>query len=156
NGAVSGTGNLNQVGPGTLTLTGTNTYTGRTTVENGTLLINGASIHSAHTVNSGATLGGTGTVGDTTVNNGATLAPGDRVNGTLGTLTVDGDLVFETGSRFEVEVNPQGSESDRVAVTGNATLHGGSVAHIGAAGDYDLHSTHTILSAGGSLSGRFD
>lgn len=156
NGAVSGTGNLNQVGPGTLTLTGTNTYTGRTTVENGTLLINGASIYSAHTVNSGATLGGTGTVGSSTVASGGILAPGDRVNGTLGTLTVDGDLVFEAGSRFEVEVNPQGSDSDKVAVTGNAILNGGAVAHIGASGNYNPRSTYTILTAGGALSGAFD
>ncbi len=36
-GNVSGTGNLSQVGPGTLTLTGTSTYTGPTAISAGTL-----------------------------------------------------------------------------------------------------------------------
>ncbi len=38
-GNVSGTGSLNQIGTGTLTLTGTNTYTGGTTITAGTLQI---------------------------------------------------------------------------------------------------------------------
>lgn len=40
-------------------------------------------------------------------------------------------------------------------VTGTASLNGGSVAHVGATGTYDLRSTYTILSAG-TLFGKFD
>src|SRR5690606_21355053 len=42
-----------------------------------------------------------------------------------------------------------------VTVTGRTTLDGGSVAHVGANGNYDIRSTYTILSADGTLSGAF-
>src|SRR5690606_11004733 len=104
----------------------------------------------------GGTLGGSGTVGSgagsmITVASGGTLAPGNS----LGTLAVDGNLVFEAGSRFIVEVDPQGAQSDQVVVTGNASIKGCSVVHIGVHGNYDLHSTYTILSAN-QLTGAFD
>jgi outer membrane autotransporter protein len=83
---------------------------------------------------------------------GGTLAAGNSI----GTLTVDGDLAFAAGSRLAVEVNPKTGESDLVEVTGSAALNGGSVAHVGASGNYDLRSTYTILSADGALVGKFD
>src|SRR3546814_19509896 len=46
--------------------------------------------------------------------------------------------------------------SDRVEVSGDVSLNGGSVVHIGAAGEYELRSTYTILSADGTLTGQFD
>ena len=46
-GAVSGTGSLALLGPGTLTLTGANTYTGGTTVSSGTLVGNTTSLQGA-------------------------------------------------------------------------------------------------------------
>ena len=52
---------------------------------------------------------------------------------------MDGDLTFMAGSRFAVEVNPQGTESDLVKVTGKATLNGGSVAHICVNFYYDMY-----------------
>ncbi|MDS1141695.1 autotransporter domain-containing protein [Pusillimonas sp. SM2304] len=100
----------------------------------------------------GASLAGTGTVGNTTIASGGALAPGNSI----GTLTVDGDLVFDAGSRYLVEVDPQGSGADLVHVTGAATLAGGSVVHIGADGAYDPSSAYRILKADGSLSGAFD
>ncbi|TFL13039.1 autotransporter outer membrane beta-barrel domain-containing protein [Pusillimonas caeni] len=161
-GTISGVGQFKLDGAGTVRLTGDSShFAGTTTLSNGTLLVGDAdgngSLGGSLDVQAGATLGGSGTVGAgagsrVAVASDGTLAPGNSV----GTLTVDGDLVFEAGSRFEVEVDPQGGESDQVAVTGSATLNGGSVAHIGAGGDYDLRSSHTILSAGGALSGRFD
>ena len=101
------------------------------------------------TVNAGGTLAGTGTVGDTMVASGGTLSPGNSI----GKLTVDGDLTFAAGSRFAVEANPLGADSDLVTVTGIANLDG-SVVHVGASGDYDLQSTYRILSAG-DLVGSF-
>ena len=161
-GTISGVGQFKLDGAGTVRLTGDSShFAGTTTLSNGTLLVGDAdgngSLGGSLDVQAGATLGGSGTVGAgagsrVAVASDGTLAPGNSV----GTLTVDGDLVFEAGSRFEVEADPQAGGSDQVAVTGSATLNGGSVAHIGAGGEYDLRSSYTILSAGGALSGRFD
>jgi fibronectin-binding autotransporter adhesin len=65
-GAVSGTGSLNQNGPGgagTLILTGASTYTGATTVSAGTLQVDGVLGNTAVTVQSGNALAGQGTIG---------------------------------------------------------------------------------------------
>src|SRR5690606_19172418 len=102
-------------------------------------------------VNRGGTFGGAGTVGTTTVGLGGTRAPGNSI----GTLTVAGDLRFNAGSVYEVEVDPSGTTSDHVHVTGDAHLAGG-VLHIGENGTYKPFSTYTILTADGGLNGRFD
>lgn len=161
-GTISGTGKFVLDGGGVWRLTGDSSgFTGSTVVRAGTLRVGtadgGGALGGSLDVLSGATLGGSGTVGagpgsTVTLASGGTLAPGNSI----GTLTIDGDLTFEAGSRFAVEVNPEGTDSDKVAVTGNATLNGGSLARIGAAGRYGLRSTYTILSAGGTLSGKFD
>lgn len=161
-GVISGVGQFSLDGTGTVLLTGDSShFAGTTVLAHGTLRVGGTAGNGALggslDIRSGAMLGGSGTVGSgagsaVTVASGGTLAPGNSI----GTLTVDGDLVFEPGSRLAVEVNPQGAGSDRVTVTGKATLHGGSVAHVGANGNYDLRSAYTILTAGGALSGTFD
>ena len=161
-GVISGVGQFSFEGAGTVRLTGDSShFAGTTVLSNGTLLVGDAEgngvLGGSLDVLAGATLGGSGTVGAgagsrVTVASGGILAPGNSI----GTLGIDGDLTFEAGSRFEVEVDPQGSASDRVAVTGNATLHGGAVVHVGADGNYDLRSTYTILTVGGVLSGAFD
>lgn len=160
-GAIAGSGSFFKTGSGTLTLTGgSSDFTGTTTVSGGALLVGGpdgsGALGGNLDVEAGGTLGGSGTLGSgtgsmVTIASGGTIAPGNST----GTLTIDGDLVFAAGSRFAVEVNPDGTDSDLVSVTGDATLDGGAVAHIGATGEYDLRSTYTILSAGGTLSGAF-
>ena len=87
-----------------------------------------------------------------TVANGGTFSPGNSI----GTLTINGDLVFNTDSRYAAEVDPAGVTSDLVHVTGSATLNGGAVAHIGTAGNYALGSSYTILSPDTALSSTFD
>ncbi|WP_080605951.1 autotransporter domain-containing protein [Bordetella bronchiseptica] len=161
-GTLSGTGRFHKQGAGSLLLTGDSAgFTGHATVSAGTLRVGdrhgGGVLGGSLDVQAGATLGGSGTVGSgagsqVTVASGGTLAPGNSV----GTLTVNGDLVLAKGSRFEVEVDPQGTRSDQVAVTGNTTIQGGAVAHVGATGQYQLRSTYTLLTTGGALSGRFD
>lgn len=110
-----------------------------------------ALLQSALTIGSGMTLAGHGTVGSTTIALGGTIAPGSSI----GTLKVDGDLFIEDGARYELEVDPSGTASDLISVSGSATLNGGSVAHIGAIGAYRPGSTYRILTAGTGLVGEF-
>src|SRR4029077_8978178 len=107
---------------GQTTLTANSDYGGPTNVIGGTLIVNGSIASSSMTtVSSGAVLGGIGTVGNTIVN--GTIAPGNGPN--IGTLTVNGNYTQNAGSIYQVKV---GSESDRINVTGNATINGGTVA----------------------------
>jgi outer membrane autotransporter protein len=149
-GSISGDGHFAKVGTGSLALTGDSSgFAGTTQVAAGLLAVNG---RLGGIINvAGGTLGGSGTIGTTTIAAGGTLAPGSS----MGTLTVDGDLTFEHGSLYQVEVDPEDAQGDLVKVLGTAILSGGSVAHIGANGSYDLRSTYTILSAA-ALNGAFE
>ena len=100
------------------------------------------------TVNAGGTLGGTGTVGNTTIN-GGTLAPGNSI----GTINVQGNLMFTAASTYLVEIDP--NTSDRTNVTGTATLGGATVSAIYANGSY-VSRRYTILNAAGGVSGTFN
>ncbi|MEA2895524.1 MAG: fibronectin-binding autotransporter adhesin, partial [Bradyrhizobium sp.] len=116
-GAIGGTGSFT-LAAGKEMLSGVSTYTGATNVNAGTLSVNGSIASSSlTTVNAGGTLGGNGTVGNTTIN-GGTLAPGNSI----GTLAVQGNLVFTAAASYMVEVSP--ANADRTNVTGTATLGG--------------------------------
>ncbi|MCZ0732958.1 autotransporter domain-containing protein [Phreatobacter sp. AB_2022a] len=137
-----------KTGAGHQIFSGTNSYTGTTTVDGGTLSVNGSIVASPLvTVNAGGTLGGIGTVGETVIHAGGTLAPGNSI----GALTVQGGLTFAAGSTYAVEVSPLGS--DRVNVSGTATLGGATVAASYAPGTY-VTKRYTILTAG-TISGAF-
>jgi autotransporter-associated beta strand protein len=150
-GVISGTGgSFVKVGDGTLTLTGNNTYTGPTTVNAGALIVDGSIASSSLTsVSSGATLGGSGTVGPTIINAGGTFAPGSA--GAPGAMTVAGNLAFQSGALYIVQVNS--STSSATNVSGTAAL-AGTVQATFAAGSY-VPRTYTILSAAGGRSGTF-
>ncbi len=124
-------GGLTKMGAGTLALTSTNAYTGATAVSNGTLVVNG-SIVSPVTVSSGATFGGTGLVQVAsgtalTVDAGGIVAPG--VSG-LGTLSVTGDVSFNSASVYQVDLD--GNSSDALVVSGNVS--GGAVLQVAKTG----------------------
>jgi autotransporter-associated beta strand protein len=146
-GAISGPGQVAQVGSGRTILTAVSTYTGPTFVNAGTLSVNGSIASSPVFVNFGGTLGGNGTVGPTTILGGGALSPGNSV----GTLTVNGNLVFAAASLYMVEV--QGNTADRTNASGTATLAG----TVGAVnlGGIPVHS-YTILSAAAGRTGTFD
>jgi subtilase-type serine protease len=120
--AISGHGGLTKQGIGTLVLTGANTYAGPTLIDEGLLAING-SVTSAVTVQNAGILGGSGSVGALTARRGGTVAPGNSI----GTLNVANNVSFEAGSRYAVEVAPNG-QSDRIHSGGSATIGGGEVA----------------------------
>ena len=147
-GGLSGTGGLTKQGAGLLNLTGNSTYTGPTAVNAGTLSVNG-SITSNVTVGSGGTLGGNGTIFGTTTIQG-TLAPGNSI----GTLNVNGNFTQAAGSVYQVEANAQG-QSDKIVITGTATIQGGTVQALAQAGTYATSTTYTILTASGGRTGTY-
>lgn len=147
-GSILGSGAFIKDGAGTLDLGGSHGIAGITEVRGGTLAVNG-SLLSAIQVQSGATLSGTGSVGNVLINAGGTLAPGNSI----GTLNVDGDLVFGPNSVYQVETDAAGN-ADRVVVSGLASL-AGAVQVLAENGSYAPSTSYNILSAG-QLSGQFD
>ena len=123
---------------------------GTTTITSGTLAVDGTLI-SPVTVSVGSTLAGRGTVIDNVMVNGA-IAPGAVTP--LSTLTVAGNVTFNTGSMYRVNVNA-GGQNDKLTVTGalnTATLSGGTV-NVQALNGVALSVPYTILSAEGGLGG---
>jgi autotransporter-associated beta strand protein len=139
---------LEKIGAGALVLSGINTYSGPTTISGGALIVTGSIANSAVTVNAGAVLAGTGTVGATTINSGGTFAPG---SGTPGTMAVQGNLAFQSGAIYLMQVTPSLASSANVIAGGTAAL-AGTVNASFAPGSY-VTRTYTILSAAGGLNG---
>lgn len=159
-GVMQGLGRVVKTGPGTLEFTGANTYEGGTTIEEGKLLVNNPSGSGTGTgpvlVKAAGTLGGSGTItGDVT--NRGTITPGNSI----GTLTISGQYVHQTGAVYEAEVNAAGA-SDRIRVTklsgteGTAEIQGGTVRVLPAAGNYLNGTRYAILTAEGGVTGAFD
>jgi uncharacterized protein with beta-barrel porin domain len=121
-------------------------------VQSGMLEVDGSiAASSGLTVNAGATLTGTGTVGSTTINSGGTLAPGNAANPT-GTLAVAGNLAFQSGAIYLVQVAT--SVASSINVSGVATLGGATVNAAFANGGY-ISRQYAIVTAAGGVSGAF-
>jgi uncharacterized protein with beta-barrel porin domain len=154
--AYSFTG-INQVNvaSGTVILDGANSAA-HVTVAGGTLEIGDAAntgavltVTGAAPVDVSGTLAGHGTlVGNVMVESGGTLAPG----GSIGTLTINGNLTFGAGSFYTVGISsPQNSKTQ---VNGTATLGGATVNAVFGTGS-SIVKTSTILTATGGVSGTF-
>ena len=115
--ALTGTGGLEKLGAGSLTLSANNTYAGTTTVSEGLLKVNG-SVGSIQ-VNSGASLGGSGTTGSLLVN--GTLTPGNST-GTLNT----GSQTWFNGANYNWQIfdaaGSAGSGYDLLNIDGSLDL----------------------------------
>ena len=128
---------------GTWTVNNTYAQSDPWTVQSGTLLVNGDLSAASSLTVSGGMLGGTGTVGNTQINSGGTFAPGTP--GVPGTsMTVSGNLAFQSGALYLVQVNPTSSTVANVA--GTASLAGNVLAAFAPGSylvkQYDiLHST---------------
>jgi uncharacterized protein with beta-barrel porin domain len=129
---------------GAWTVNNTYTQSDPWTVQSGTLLVNGdLSSASNLTVTSGL-LGGAGTVGSTQINSGGAFAPGTP--GVPGTsMTVSGNLAFQSGAIYLVQVNPASSTMANVSQT--ATL-AGNVLAVFAPGSYVTNQYNILHSAG--------
>jgi len=142
-GVLSGNGNLNVTGGGTLTLDATNTYTGNTAILGGTLALGSSGALASPNINLGSgtifdvsqtggftlnanqTLGGSGTVaGAVTAGTSSIIYPGS--NSVTGTLTFTGGLTENGGvnNQFNLSSSPTGPGNDFINATGGLTLTG--------------------------------
>ncbi|MFL1417334.1 autotransporter domain-containing protein [Pseudomonas fildesensis] len=154
---ISGHGGLTKQGVGALVLTGANTYSGPTLVNQGLLAING-SLTSDVTVSQSGVVGGSGRIGSLNAKSGGTVAPANSI----GTLNVAGDVTFDAGSTYAVELSP--TNSDRIVAGGTATLNGGAVTLAlensptllsGAQAQSLIGRQYNILQAAGGITGSF-
>ncbi|MCC8189835.1 MAG: autotransporter domain-containing protein, partial [Planctomycetes bacterium] len=121
--AVAGGGTLASYGD--ITLTGDSSgHFGLTQAAAGTLTVATDYVSAAtFQVMNGALLTGDGTVGGLDVMDGGTVNPGYL----LGTLTVAGDALFETGSTYTVQIDATSNDSDQIAVAGTTTIGSGAL-----------------------------
>ncbi|TDV60101.1 autotransporter serine protease [Pseudomonas sp. LP_7_YM] len=150
-------GSLIKSGAGRLILEGANTYRGDTLVDGGLLSVNG-SLVSAVQVNAEGTLGGSGQIGGLTAHDGGIVAPGNSI----GTLQVNGDVSFEPGSTYAVELSPVAS--DRIVATGKAIVSGANmtlaldqtpIALNAAPSQSVLGQQYNVLQAANGINGQF-
>jgi uncharacterized protein with beta-barrel porin domain len=100
---------------------------------------------------SGGVLAGTATISGLNVLSGGTFAPGTP--GSPGTsMTIAGNLAFQSGALYLVQLNP--ATSTFANVTGTATLNGATVNAMFANGTY-VSKQYTIVTANGGVSGAF-
>lgn len=148
-GSIVGSGHVSISG-GTTVLTGESTYTGGTDVQAGVLQVEG-SLLSPVSVQAGAALVGQGSVGSTVIYSGGGLLPGGTT--TTGTLHITGNLAMETGS--VLHLNGVSAAQEQVAVTGQATLSGGTV-QLPAFQGLRYGVQYPLLFAAGGVSGHYD
>ncbi|HQR06864.1 MAG TPA: hypothetical protein PLN21_08585 [Gemmatales bacterium] len=124
-GAITGAVNadLAKTGGGTLEmpLGVTNTFSGNTNILGGTLLINGNKSGTGRIyISAGGTLGGSGTIGGSIFNSG-TLSAG----ASPGNLTVEGNVLFLSGSIFKVELagTTPGTQYDQLTIGSSSTYN---------------------------------
>ena len=142
---ITGNGTIVQES-GTTTLRGDkNTFTGSMEVTGGVLNVEGSlATFSSVTVGEQGAIGGTGQLPSTTVL--GTISPGNSP----GTLTINGNLTMGAKSTYQAEI--QGTSSDRINVTGTASL-AGTLKLSWLSGSYTFGTSYTLVSAQGGLGG---
>jgi autotransporter-associated beta strand protein len=155
-GMIGGTGGLDKINGGTLTLSGASNYAGATNVNAGTLNLTG-SLTSAVNIAGGASLIGTGsTTGTVTINSGGLLSvgPASPAN-TAGQMTFGG-LTLANGSLINFDLGAANAVNntlnDRIIVNGNVSL-GGTLSVAQSAGGTFSPGIYNLISYTGTLGG---
>lgn len=143
---IPSVGTFRKLGAGRLTIADL-FQVGTLAVDAGSLRVNQTITAANATIASGAKLDGTGRIIGNLTNNG-TVAPGNSI----GTLTVQGNYVHNANSILEVEFDGSGG-IDLLAVTGTATLNGGTLRFVSLGGAEGTGGT--FLTAGGGVTGTF-
>lgn len=132
---------VTKTGVGKWLLTGANTYAGPTDVQAGTLLVNGVQTGAgAVTVANAGTLGGTGTLGGAVTSNGI-VSPGVAA----GTLTVNNNATFNTGSKLLIELGGTGAgQFDKLVLGGTGVLAAGGTFDVDLTGGFNPSSGNTF------------
>ncbi|AWH89063.1 autotransporter outer membrane beta-barrel domain-containing protein [Limnobaculum parvum] len=168
--SAEGQGSIKQVNGVTTFNTDRSAFTGKTYITGGTLVVNNTLGGTIFASNSG-TLAGIGNVGHATIGSGGIISPGQFGSTAPETLTINGNLVMESGSTYLTHLstdvvssatNTNGDvvntyNADVIQVNGSATLNGASVIAI-AGGEPVLYvpdSRWRILSATSGVSGAF-
>jgi len=132
--------NLSKTNAGTLTIAGVSTFSGSTTNWRGNLFVNG-SLASPLVVVTG-TLGGTGVIaGPVTIQNGATIAPG---NNSIDALTINNSLTLN-GTTI-MELNREAGTNDVIRGMSNVN-YGGTLTVTNLAGTLAPGDNFQIFSA---------
>ncbi len=153
-GSLSGSGSLVKQGSGMLVFNGNGAgFAGSTVVENGMLKVGDADPSAAVlggdvTIGTGGTLRGHGVILGSVTNQGIL-----RQGGSVGTLTINGNLVQTANSVLQIDTTPAG-EAGKLVVGGSAQLAGG-LSIIGENGSWSPQTNYTILTSAGGISGTF-
>lgn len=121
---------------------------GTTTIQNGNLAVNGNLTTAQLNISSLGTLGGTGVITSDIVNQG-TIAPGNSI----GTLTVNGNVTFQPGSAYLVEIS--GQHTDLLKVNGLVAINNSSLEVELARALYQSGQRWTVLKASDGIDGSF-
>ncbi|QMW04693.1 cellulose binding domain-containing protein [Spirosoma foliorum] len=129
------------VNSGKLVLTGANDYQGVTTVNSGTLVVTG-SLASPVSVTGGTLTGGGHTSSSITIGSGAFVAPGNGI----GTFTTSASLNLAGGSTYQLELNSNDNQADKL-VTNGVTINGGNLvsSDLGNAGTLPVGTSYIII-----------
>lgn len=136
---------------GVTNLTGNSAeYFGSIDVLGGLLKANGNLSGADVVVGDGGTLGGAGTIGSLVVGDGGILAPGNSP----GQLTIVGDVLFESGSIYNVEID--GLLHDSILVqTGDVTIEDGALLNAAFAPGVLLDNPYQVIVLADGSTGEF-
>ncbi|HGE8179671.1 TPA: autotransporter-associated beta strand repeat-containing protein, partial [Salmonella enterica] len=169
--AISGSGQVEKSGDGTLTLSGSNTYTGGTTINDGTLIATSVDALGSGDVTDNATLAlNTGGTFDNAISgSGQVVKSGDDVltlsganSYSGGTLISDGTLVAsnvealgsgDVTNDAVLELNTGGTFDNTISGSGRVVKSGDGALTLSGANSY---SGGTLISDGTLIAGRVD